>query len=256
MNVERVMWKRGKVPTVKDGVLIVGLPGIGLIGQVSCRYMIDKMKAKRVAELFSAYFPHQLLMMENGKIKPPSYQFFYTNNNGKDLFFLVGDVQPVNEEGQFVLAHEVLRYMVQRGVKTVISIGGYGSGVLKKDRKVFGLVTHLNLKKELKRLGVEFGKAKGTIVGAAGMLPGFAPLYKMKGVSLLGETHGGFLDVKASLNVLKVLKQYLDVELDLADLEKEASADEEVLKRIEEEIKKNMVIPPKRDDKEVSSYIR
>jgi len=55
---------------------------------------------------------------------------------------------------------------------------------------------------------------------------------------------------------LKVLKQYLDVELDLADLEKEASADEEVLKRIEEEIKKNMVIPPKRDDKEVSSYIR
>jgi uncharacterized protein (TIGR00162 family) len=240
----------------KNAILLVGLPGIGLVGQAACRYIIHKKKAKKIAELYSSHFPHHVIMKENGLLRPLRNSFYHFKDKNRDYIVLIGDVQAVDERGQYTICEAILDFCEEIGVNKVISIGGYSTGVLKEKRIVFGLVNDLKLKKELKDLGVVFGIAKGTIVGAAGLLPTFAKFRDMDGICLLGETHGSYVDARSALNVLRILVKYLNIELDLKELEEEANAGEEIIKRIEDEIKKNVIMPPKDGEKDELSYIR
>jgi len=44
----------------KDAILIAGLPGIGNVGKVAVDFLIDGLKAKNVATLFSFSLPHSV----------------------------------------------------------------------------------------------------------------------------------------------------------------------------------------------------
>ncbi len=55
--VERKGFLKGK--RLKKPVLIVGLPGVGMVGRVTAKYLIDKLKGERFADLFSQHFPPQ-----------------------------------------------------------------------------------------------------------------------------------------------------------------------------------------------------
>ncbi len=240
----------------KDAVMLVGLPGIGLVGQAACRYIIHKKKAKKIAELYSEHFPHHTIMKENGLLRPLRNSFYHFKDKSRDFVVLIGDVQAVDERGQYAVCGAILDFAKRMGVKKIITIGGYSTGVFKEEKKVFALVNDLKLKKDLEDAGVVFGEAKGTIVGAAGLLPAFAGFRGMEGICLLGETHGAYVDISSALAVLRILIRYLDLDLDLKEMEKEASAGEKMIRKIEEEIKKNVVMPCKDDDERDLSYIR
>ena len=70
----------------------------------------------------------------------------------------------------------------------------------------------------LKRYGVEILQG-GVIVGMNGLLPCLSPLWGMKGLCVLGTTHGGVADVRAARNILEVLCRMLDLKVDLEDME-------------------------------------
>ncbi|HEC95900.1 MAG TPA: proteasome assembly chaperone family protein, partial [Euryarchaeota archaeon] len=46
-------------PKLKNSILIEGLPGVGLVGKIAVDYMISELKAKKFADLYSPYMPHQ-----------------------------------------------------------------------------------------------------------------------------------------------------------------------------------------------------
>ncbi len=117
-------------------------------------------------------------------------------------------------------------------------MGGYGSGKLGNNTSVFGLVTEKKLSNVLKKKGVVFGKAKGSIVGAVGILPTFGKLKGMEGICLLGETHGAYVDPASARDIVQILANYLNFSIDLSRLEKKAKEGEEIVKRIENELKK------------------
>ena len=50
--------EKGKVAKLKNPVMVTGLPGIGLIGQVAAKYLIKKLKGEKIAEIYSPHFPH------------------------------------------------------------------------------------------------------------------------------------------------------------------------------------------------------
>ena len=107
----------------------------------------------------------------------------------------------------------------------------------------------------MKKLGIIFGKAKGSIVGAAGMLPIFGKLAGLKGICLLGETHGAYVDVASAKDLLIALSGYLKFKVDLKQMDKKAKEGEQMLKKIEEELKRTMIQTPEFSKQDVS-YIR
>ncbi len=240
---------------MKSPILLTGLPGIGLVGQVVCKYLISKMNGKKIADVFSPHFPHQVLMTRKGAIRSIKNMFYSVKAGKHDMLILVGDVQAITSEGQYEVAGKILDYAQKFGVKDVVSIGGYSTGKLNEKRRVFGVVTHKGMIGELKKVGVVFGEAKGAIVGAAGLLPALSRIRGMKGMCLMGETHGNYVDAVSARNVINVLEKLMGFTVDLSDLEKQAKEGEKIIKKIEEEMQKQTVVPYETEKKDVS-YIR
>jgi len=225
---------------LRSPVLVVGLPGIGLVGKLAADHMIKELKCEKIAELYSPHFPHQVLMRKRGTMRMLRNKFYVLRNRkkGRDVVMLVGDVQAVTSEAQYELCGKVLDFFGKLGGKEIYTLGGYGVGKMVDKPKVFGSATHKELIEPLKKHGIVFGEVSGSIIGAAGLLLGLGRLRGMKGACLMGETHGGYVDAKCAQAVLRALGSILGVEINLAKLEERAKESEKFVRKMEKEAEK------------------
>lgn len=226
---------------LKNPILITGLPGIGLIGRITAQYIVNKLKGKKIGELVSPHFPPNVIMLKDGTMKILNNELYLVNLKDKDIVFLMGDIQAIDNYGQYEVALKVLDLCKNLKIKKIITVGGYATGKISKRRTVYGLVNNKELIHELKEYNIVFGKAKGSIVGIAGLLPALAMYHKIDGICLLGTTHGNFVDPKSSEKIVEILSKYLGFKICLKDLKKQAKIEEEVIKKVEEEINKKNV---------------
>lgn len=233
---------------LKKGILIQGLPGIGNVGRIAVDYLIDQLKAKKYMEIYSYSFPNVVFVNEDSTIDLPKIEFWYCKNK-RNLLLLTGDVQPVNEEGSYLLIDKIFNLISKVGIKEVISLGGIGMMHEIPHPKVFGAATSTKLIKKFKKHGVTFaGNNKvNVIIGAAGLLLGLAKEKKIDGISLLSETfaHPKHIGIKASKAILEVLSKYLKIRISLKQLSDEIS-------RIE---KREIIIPKKPKKQKTLGYI-
>ncbi|MEM2137472.1 MAG: proteasome assembly chaperone family protein [Candidatus Anstonellaceae archaeon] len=241
---------------MKNPILIEGLPGIGLVGKIAADHMIAELKAERVAQLISPHFPHQVIMQRNGVMRMIKNRFFYVKGKKNDLLILVGDVQAVTSEAQYEVTGKMLDYCQKKGVKLMITLGGYGTGKVQPKPRIFGIVTDKPMIEDYKKYGVIFGESKGSIIGAAGLLLGLGKIRKIPGVCLMGETHGGFVDPKSAQALLEVLCKVLDIKIDTKKLDERAKESESFAKKMEKEAMAAKGMPMPAGGKHDLSYIR
>ncbi|MFQ6050659.1 MAG: proteasome assembly chaperone family protein [Candidatus Hydrothermarchaeota archaeon] len=229
-------------PKLKDPILIEGLPGIGHVGKLAAEHMINEIKAKKFAELFSPDFPPQVLVKEDGTIEMMSNEFYYYQGGGShpDLIFVVGNTQGLTPQGQYDIVTKILDLVEKYNTKQIFTLGGYGTGRIVKKPRVFGAATDLSLIAEMEKYGINFKSEdeRGGIVGASGLLLGIGKLRGMNGVCLMGETSGYLVDAKSAKAVLEVLTKILNIEIGLEELENRAREAEKTLSRIYEMQKK------------------
>ncbi len=237
---DKTLIKEKRKVKLKDPVMVTGLPGIGLVGQVAAKYMIKKMKGEKIAEIYSPHFPHQVLMNKKGGMRLLKNTVYQVKAKKRDLLVVIGDVQAVSSVGQYEVADALLDYVQKLGVKLVITIGGYSTGKVEKSRRIFGSANNKRLKREYEKKGVVFGETRGSIVGVAGLLPGLAKLRKLDGICIMGETHGSYVDHTSAKNVVEKLAELLDFKIDISELEKEAQTREKVISKIEKEVEHQM----------------
>lgn len=244
---------------LKNPVLIEGLPGLGLVGKLAADHMIKEIKAEKFAELYSPEFPPQVVIQQDGSIRmmKDEFYFWHAEEKGqKDLLVIVGDHQGINPQSHFALSGKILDLAGNYGTRLVYTLGGYGVGRLSKEPKVFGAVTDKSLIREHRKHGVIFERVGGSIVGAAGLLLGLGALRGMRGICLMGETHGNYVDPRAAKSVLMVLMKALHLKIDLSDLEKRAKETEEMIERLETIQKTQQQQMPAGAQPETFPYIR
>src|SRR2546427_77072 len=56
-------------PKLEDPIFIEGLPGIGNVGKLAAEHLKDELKGVKFAEIFSKYFPPQVLVQDDGQVK-------------------------------------------------------------------------------------------------------------------------------------------------------------------------------------------
>ncbi|MEK6982155.1 MAG: proteasome assembly chaperone family protein [Candidatus Micrarchaeota archaeon] len=242
-----------KIGKLKNPILLIGLPGIGLIGRVVGRYLVEELKAVKFAYMYSPHFPHQVFMTKTGGMRLINNRFYIIKSKVNDLVVLTGDIQAMTTNGQYEVATTVLQFVKKFGVKQVVAVGGYSNGKINAKRKIFGVATSKLLLEKFAKNGVVFGEAKGSIVGAAGLIPAMSKLNGMAGICIMGETHGGYIDVAAAKDIVTLLSKMFKFEIDTKKLEQRAKDSQKVLKRIEEEIQRNIVAPQLEQQ---TSYIR
>ncbi|MBC7128700.1 MAG: proteasome assembly chaperone family protein [Thermoplasmatales archaeon] len=227
-------------PQLKNPILIEGLPGIGNVGKIAAEHLIEEIKAKKFAELYSTDFPPQVIIGSNGVVRLVKNEFFYWK--GKiDLIILTGDYQALSPRGQYMLAEKIIDVAEEFGVKMIFTLGGYGLGMEVERPRVTGAATDIEIVEELKKHGVIFKDEEGGgIVGASGLLLGLGKMRGMKGACLMGETSGYIVDPNSAREVASVLTKILGLKISLASLDKKADELKKITERIKS-IEKSMI---------------
>jgi len=239
MEATKIM-EKVKVKKLKNAILLTGLPGIGLIGQVVGRYLVEELRAEKVANLYSPHFPHQVFMTKKGGLRLIRNSFYLHKGKKRDMLILLGDIQAMSSTGQYEVAGAILDYCKALNVNEILTVGGYSTGKISEERKVFGVATSDALRNRFKKHGVIFGQAKGSIVGAAGLLPAMAKLRGMDGACIMGETHGSYIDTASARQIVLLLSKYLDIRVDIKRLNKQAQESQKILKKVQDEVQKTM----------------
>ncbi|MEM0128392.1 MAG: proteasome assembly chaperone family protein [Thermoplasmatales archaeon] len=231
---------------LKNSVLLVGLPGIGNVGKISADFLIENLKAKKLADVFSTHLPPQVLINEEASARLVRNELYYKKRKEGDLIIFTGDFQGLTSQGQYEICYRVLELTQKFDVKKIVTLGGYQIGKLMEIPRVLGAYTSKDMKNEVEKLGVVFSKNEpgGGIVGGAGLILGLGfELFDLPGVCLMGETSGYFTDPKSAKQVTKVVVDYLRLNADV-------SIFDERIKEIDDITNKMMEAPPeeKRED--------
>jgi uncharacterized protein (TIGR00162 family) len=241
---QEIFINMSKKPRLKDIILIEGLPGVGNVGKLAAEHLIDELKAEKFAEIYSKFFPPQVLVNDDGVVKLVNNELYYKKKDKSlesDLLFLIGDYQGLTPEGQYNLSSDVLDLALKYGVKLIITLGGYGLGRMVEKPRVLGAVSKPDMIKEMKKHGIVFqrGEPGSGIVGASGLLLGLGKIHDISGVCLMGETSGYFADPKSAQEVLKILTNILKIKIDFSELENKAKQIDKITSQIRD------IEPPK-----------
>ena len=63
--------------SIKNPVLIGGLPGMGNVGKIAVDFMVDQFDAKKLLEINSYTFPHAVFVNEENLVELPTIQVFH-----------------------------------------------------------------------------------------------------------------------------------------------------------------------------------
>ena len=221
-------------PELKNPVLIEGLPGIGNVGKISVDFMIDSLNAKKFIEIHSNSFPNSVFINENNLINLPTINLYYKKLKNKDLIFLAGDIQPLDEKACYEFCNLIIEIFKKYKGKEIITLGGIGMPKIPKDPKVYCTANSNDIIKryKTKELNHEIFGVVGPIIGVTGLLVGLAGKQKIPSIALLAQTfgHPNYLGIKGANEILKLINKKLSLGLKLGDLEKE-------INEIEKEIK-------------------
>ncbi|HMA04680.1 MAG TPA: proteasome assembly chaperone family protein [Methanomicrobiales archaeon] len=216
-------------------ILIEGLPGIGHVGKLVAEYLIDELRAERIAEIYSLHFPPQVIIGPDGVARLARNEVFL-HEGDKGIAFLVGDYQSVSAEGHYLLAEAYLDIAERLGVRRIFTLGGYGVGHLVSEPRVLSAVNRGELRAGVEAAGAEFtcDEPPGGIIGASGLLLGLSLRRGMDAVCLMGETSGYLVDPRAASGLLTVLSALTGVEVDRSRLETRAAEMEQVIAKLTE----------------------
>jgi hypothetical protein len=244
-------------PELKNTVLIEGLPGIGLVGKLAADHMLDKLKAKKFAEIYSPFLPPQVSIKEDGTVQLVNNELYYWKGEKNDIILLLGDFQGITPDSQYKLSEKAIDIAMQYGLKRIFTLGGLGTGDIVRNPKVFGAASTIAQVEELKKYGVIF-RGGGAIFGAAGLIVGLGMLREIPSACLMGETHGQIIDAKSAEAVLKVLANILGIDMDMTELAGKAKETEEQMGKMSKMLTDQKKAMERQQEflEETPSYIR
>ena len=223
---------------LENPIFIEGLPGIGHVGKLVADHLVNELKAERVVEIYSHYFPPLVMVQEDGTVRMPKNEVYAWKSDGKssDLLILVGDFQSISNEGHFELVNAYIDIAKKFGARRIYTLGGYGVGKLVEEPYVIGAANSEEVVEELKSYGIKFepGEPGGGIIGASGLLLGVSKLEGIDAACLMGVTSGYMVDPKSAKVVLDVLSKMLNLEVSVEALEERAREMEKIIAQIKE----------------------
>lgn len=235
-------------PKLNAPCLIATWPGIAQVALSSGRYLRQGLGAKEFAYLNPLpYFDLAGVFIEDDIIQAPRFPknafYFWQDPVGlRDLILFEGEAQPTMKA--YHLAHKVLDVAEEFGVKRVFTFAAALISELPSPPRVWASATSQELVEELKKYGVTL-KGNFYIAGLNGILLAVAKERGFEAICLLGETPR-FLPPQienpvASLAILEVITQILNLPLDLSPLRREAKKVQKELERLSMEARKEFI---------------
>ena len=203
-------------PQLKEPIFVEGLRGLGDVGMIAARHLIESTGAKVFAELYAPYFQDYVTVNKDGTCRPPRYLFYAAKTEKNHYIILTGDSQPSIEDtlAHYDLCDEILDFAEKYGSKFIVTMGGVVT--TKPGNDVYISATSEKLAQKHLNKGTQI-YGEGRIIGATGLLLGLAKRRGWKGICLLGATTGFGAERGTALSVFKILTSIAEAETEEND---------------------------------------
>lgn len=199
----------------KNPLIVVGFPGVGLVGSIATSYFVEKSGFQLVGYITSNDFA-PLAAIHNYTPLPP-LRIYYSKD--KNIVVVLSEiVVPIAVSNE--LAYKILDFAKELKSQKIISLGGIS---LKEADNVVYLVG--NKKSEVdalveKKVGRNI--KEGATTGVTGTLLAIGSMSGYSILAILAEASPDFVDPKAASNALQVLSKIINLPINTLELEKEA----------------------------------
>jgi len=215
---------------LRNYVLIEGFPGMGLVGTIAAKYLIEKLHMKKLGYIHSDIFV-PLIRVRDGKPVYPSRIFF---GKEKKLVVIISEqVIPNNNINDF--AEKIVDWIKQKKFRRVISLNGIQSA--DKPETVYGIASNDKSIGLLQQSKVEIVK-EGITTGISAAMLLELKTYGIEAISLLAPIKLP-ADYKAAAVLIKKLNDVLGLNIDIVPLMKEAKTAEDELTKFMQSMKEH-----------------
>ncbi len=234
-----------KKVSLNKGVLLVGLPGIGLVGKIAVDYLLKELSPLKIAEVYSDSFPPSV-HTKGSRVNLIKNELFYLNYKKQEFIFLAGPVQPTldfkvgSSHEHYEFSETLVNFFKSIGVSEIITLAGINIGEKRLNTKPGVIVAGTDdvIIKKWKDLGAKIDKKEGLISGVAGLLVGLGKLHNMSGACLMGETNAQLIygDQGSSKRILELLKKRFGFKLNMKKIDKEANDIEKAFNELNQQL--------------------
>jgi len=213
--------KKPKNPTVLEG-----FPGIGLVGTIATGFLIDHLKCEKIGSYFfeTVHTPSMVAIHECKLVDPVG--IYYNKKNNIVIIHAITSATGL----EWQAADLIIDVCKQLEAKELITIEGVGSTgeQTEKEAQAFYFTKDPATSKKMDKKG-HHCLNEGIIVGSTAAILLKSPF---KTTCMFAETHTKMPDSKAAAQIIKLIDDYLGLEVDPKPLLKQAEEFEKKLKQI------------------------
>lgn len=225
----------------RDKYLILGFHGIGNIGHLSIRYIIEGAKKKgtcrKVGYIIGRMMPPFVEVIDGGLFGVP-YEFYHVGN----AILLLIRIQPTLDE-QSILADILTKYAKEKGIKGIILTGGIDISVFRTPEEIPDVVFVANRKfKEFMNDNpwntLKPAPKEILVSGGVALFLAYATHYDIPVIALFAPTEKGIINFRGSLMLSKKIANLLNLPIDVSEIERRLrKIEEEMLRRAQEQMR-------------------
>jgi predicted ATP-grasp superfamily ATP-dependent carboligase len=264
------MIKEISTPKLKDPIFIAAWPGMGEVAYKTALFLREVLNFKMFAKLEATdFFKPAGIIVEKAILglphMPAGFFYYYKPRNHSPIILFLGEAQPPLEYAQ-ELAKAVVNFAKKYKPKLFFSFAAKpepidhktepGVWIAATDREILDYFKDFNLR----------SLNQGQISGLNGLVLGVAKRSKIPGVCLLAEVPFYTVQIenpKASISILRIIDQYMKLNLNLTPLQERATFIESEIDKLMQYLKGGSEAPPplSEDDidrikKDLSAYTK
>ncbi|RZD38234.1 MAG: hypothetical protein CXT71_06955 [Methanobacteriota archaeon] len=197
-------------PETAGGQLLVAMPGVGDVGKLAIDAVNCELDAEPIARLCHASLPPLAKLNEDGLLAPPHILLSRIEVDGKKVFTLTGDAQPMSPEGQHEMAIAILE-LFEGG--EVLVLAGMTAPADRKE--VFSICSSAKYRIVLESRGVLVSRdePKAGVIGMAALITAFGPVHNVDSSCTIATTVGSSADPVAAQRLLETIRKWWSLPL-------------------------------------------
>lgn len=207
-------------PDLRSPILLIGMPGIALVGKLATLSVINSLKCDLYSEIYYHDFPPHVIINE-AQIKMPKIMVYtkkLPESYEHDLIVMTGDYQPTSSMGIYSLSDFICQFAKKFTTHLIVSMGAFVPESMGPKRKVYISSTDPNwidffLASPTQTTVVLKG---GYISGANGIIPAWSAIhYDIPGVCILADAMPLLqIDPAASKELIRVLNALFTLKIE------------------------------------------
>lgn len=226
----------------KDSIIIEGFPGIGLIGTITTEFLIEHLNAEFIGHFEYDDFP-ATAAIHKGELIHPMGVFYDKKNNLVILHTILNSIGL-----EWKISEAIIKLYDKIKAKQIISIEGVSSANPLKNINMYYFSSNKKHSEKLKKMKLK-PLVESIIVGVTSAL--LLKAEKQEITCIFAQTTSNLPDSKGAAKVIEVLDKFIDLNVDIKPLIKQAKLFETKLKSLLASAKPRTIKP----DSQQMSYV-